>query len=763
MKNKTYLKYQLIFSFTHPLFYILAVLFCIYINFNFFIKNQFFTTGTSDLLLLFSSVPYVSILLIPAICFRKSEAIYDSFVPLSRLNKLLANLLSALIQYAAILLILLPSALVVGRFCDVDFGQFTAGIICLLFYGMTVISVCIFMQELINSKIAALIISAVILIIINSAHLLAVYVSLGNFLTSILKKISFAWHFDAAGKGILDTRDIIYFASISAIFFLLTVMLCEYKDGKKLAVKEKLYKGSLFVIAILVLLNGQKYYKRFDFSKNKLYSLSTYTEQLLSKIDENIKITYCRSTELSRLYPQVRDVNDFLNDYCARNKKLSLIIRDPSVDEGIAQNLDSLGITGQQLKTTNRNSTEYINVYSAIIIEGKGQTAAIPFVLSAETLEYDLDSKLKQLLTGTLRVVNIVCGNELSFYDDYSYVMPWLNSQGFVCNVLYAADDDFVQELEDTSGVLFVLGDSQINIDSAIAIENYILSEKGNAFFAVSPYNVSIDTDWSIKANKRTNVVEMLENWGVVFLPEIAADISCSRITMYSGEEDNSLLQSSTYTKIINYPLWINIMPQEKCSSGMTVFWATPLELSDNAVPYLVTSPYAYSYETDRNSPERLIETNPMLLEEADISDKEKKQLVLCAEISGRITGLYNLAASENSHIIVLPDPYFVNTLMTGYNGGEYGDYRNFGFMTNTLLKLNNEEELAELQGRSLKDNSLYKINDSESFLRTSRSSLILLFALIPLLVLCCGVLIKVLRHLSLKKLSAEITAKKAS
>ena len=97
-----------------------------------------------------------------------------------------------------------------------------------------------------------------------------------------------------------------------------------------------------------------------------------------------------------------------------------------------------------------------------------------------------------------------------------------------------------------------------------------------------------------------------------------------------------------------------------------------------------------------------------MLLEEADVSDKEKKQLVLCAEITGKITGLYNLAASDNSHIIVLPDPYFVNTLMTGYNGGEYGDYRNFGFMTNTLLKLNNEEELAELQGRSLKDNSLY-------------------------------------------------------
>ena len=220
MKNKTpvqksfraYLKYQLLLSFSHPLFYILAVLFCIYINFNFFIKNQFFTTGTSDLLLLFSSVPYVSILLIPAICFKKSEAIYDSFVPLSRQNKLLVNIFGALIQYAAILLLLFPAAAVVGRFGDVDFGQFTAGIICLLFYGLTVISVCIFMQEFITSKIASLIISSVVLIIINSVHLLAVYISLGNFLTAILKKISFAWHFDAAGKGIIDTFKTSFFA-----------------------------------------------------------------------------------------------------------------------------------------------------------------------------------------------------------------------------------------------------------------------------------------------------------------------------------------------------------------------------------------------------------------------------------------------------------------------------------------------------------------------------------------------------------------------
>ncbi len=773
MKNKTpvqksfsaYLKYQLLLSFSHPLFYILAVLFCTYINFNFFIKNQFFSTGTSDLLLLFSSVPYVSILVIPSLCFKKSESVYNSFVPVSRIARAFADLISVLIQYCAILILLLPSAIAVNFFCDVDFGQFAAGIICLVFYGITVISACIFIQELISSRIAALIVSAVILIIINSAHLLAVYISFGSFFTNLLKKISFAWHFNSAGKGIIDTRDLLYFAGISSLFFLATVFLSEIKDGKQFSIQEKLYKGALAVIAVLVMLNGQKYYHRFDFSKNKLYTLSEYTQKLLDKVDENIKITFCRSAELSKLYPQVRDVNDFLQAYCSENKNISLIVKDPTLDESLITNLESLGITGQQLRTAGRNTTEYVNVYSAIILEGKGQTAAIPFMISAETLEFELDCKIKQLLSGKPFIANIVCGNGLSLYDDYNYVVPWLNSQGFYCNVLDVDDDAFAQELEETSGVLFVIGDSHINIDCAIAIENYILSQKGNAFFAVSPYSANIETDWSITENKKTNVVEMLENWGIRFLPEFAGDISCSRITMYSADEDE-------YTKIINYPLWINLLPQENCKSGMTVFWATPLEITEtsnyssddsqtgiNVVPYLVSSPAAYSYETDRSSPERLIETNPMLLERADISGKEKHTQILGAEITGHLTGLYNLASSESSSVIVIPDQYFVNSLMIGYNGGETGDYRNFNFMTNTLLKLNGEEELAGLQGRSLKDTSLYKISDTQTFITTSSRSLLVLFLLVPLLVIICGILIKVLRGLNLRKSVNTVTA----
>lgn len=757
MKNRknfnSFFKYQLNFSFSHSAFYILAIVFCIFINFNFFIRKQFFVNGTTNLLLLFSDIPYISILLIPSLCFKKNESIYDSFVPLSKEQKLLINFLVILIQYTTIILLLIPSVIVINFFGDIDFGQLFTSYLCLIFYGMTVISMCIFIQDLFNSKIAGLIISAIVLLIINNAHTVAVYVSFGKIFTSFLKQISFAWHFDAAGKGIIDTRDLIYFISITFLFLYITLVLSYRKDGLNLAKNQKIYKYSYFLLILLVLLNGQKYYKRFDFSKSKKYTLSEYSNKLLSKIDKSIKITFYKSSNLTKLYPQVRDVSDFLNTFCSKNKNISLLIKDPDFDENIQKNLEQWGINSQQIKTVDNNSTGYVNVYSTIIIEGLGKTEVIPFILSSETLEYDLDTKIKRILSGSSRFVNIVCGNGLNIENDYSYLVPWLNSQGFICNVLDIYDDSFRQELESSSGLLFVLGDSEINIDNAIAIENYILSEKGNAFFAVSPYSVDIESDWKITQNKKTNVVEIIENWGARFLPEIAADISCSRITMYSAEENQmDINQSSTYTKILNYPFWIRLMPQDNCKNGMTVFWSTPFELNGNAKPYLVTTDSAYSYEIDFNSPEKIIETNPFIMESDDISGKLKNTKIIATEIKGELTGLYNAISSKNSDIIVLSDQYFVNTLMTGYNGGEYGDYRNFNFMTNTLLKLNGEQEFAELNEKNYGDNSLYKITEPEKYIKISRRAMFVLFVIIVLVILFVAVIIKILNKNKLKK-----------
>lgn len=717
------------------IFYIsLCIIFPILFTINFYIRQQFFTgSGSTDLLLFFSAAPYFCIFTIPLLCFPQSFSVYDDFVPLKIYEKVFIIFISRILLFLILIFLLFPSVFILNIFGSIDYGQFFTSILCLFLYGMSAISVCTFIEKLLSSKIPYLLVSILVLAVFNIAHLFALYVPLPDFLQNFCKQISFAWHFDAAGKGIFDTRDFFWFCGVTFLFLILSILVDLQHKGKKYTQSQKIHNFSFIILSVLIILNGSRWYKRIDFSKNKTFSISDYSQSLIRKIDEPLKIIYFCSSNLSKLYPQIRDVRDFLIEYSAFSNQITFLLQDPDKNDKIRTLLEDYGIQSQQMRTISNTSTQIISVYSAIILEYKGNHQIIPFCMEANSLEFDLAIRLKSLLSGTERIVNIVIGNGLSLFEDYNYVVPWLSSQGFTCNPLYIEDPAFPSILENTSGALLVIGDSQINVEKAIAIENYILSNKGNALFMISPYKANISEDWAITAGERTNIVEMVENWGVEFSDKIAADVSCARILMISDDQSE--------TKSMNYYLWPSVLSQKNAPLGATLFWPVQLKLSKNAQPYLTSSNFSFNFEPDKSSPQSLIQTNPFLIESINLSDKEKKSQVFAAEIKGKIEGLYNDISVDNSHIIVIPDQYFVNSLMTSYIGGETGDYRNFEVLTNALLKINGEEELSQIHSKISRDTSLYKVSSNLDLESKKKLTYLLLFLLYPLLILICGVM----------------------
>ncbi len=727
-----------------------SILFSVFTSAMFFIKGQFFSgSGSSDLLSYFSYAPYICIIVIPCLAYKSSISIYDDFIPLSRLKKILKNFFRIFINFTFIVLMMLPVCLLVNLFGSVDSGQIFSSIICLLLYAASLISLCIFINEILTNNIAAFALSALLLALFNSIHLLPLYLSTPKLISIICQKLSFAWHFDAASKGILDSRDLLWLILWTAFFITAAFYTQELKKGLRLNKSQITFSAGLLLFFIFALANSNNYFFRLDLSKNKSYSVSKYTKKLIENLDDNLSLTYYRSGELSKLYPQIRDVSDYLNSFSVLNNNINLTIKDPDKDQTLQTMLSNYGISSQQIQSNGINSTQFINVYSALVLEYKGNIQLIPFLMSSQTLEYDLDIRIKNLITKKFIGVNILVANGMTLEDDYSFIIPWLNSQGLSSNILYIEDPAFIQNLEISSGPLLVIGDSQVNIDNAIAIENYILSGKGNAIFALNPYSAAIEDDWTITANARTNLVEMLENWGVTFTDKIAADISCARITMYSQDDsqENPFEQTSSYSQVLNYPLWPSLLPQEYCRLGMTLFWPVSLELSQNAMPYLVTSPQGFNYKTDRSSPSKLLETNPFYITLESAADKEKNTQIVGAQITGPLTGLYNLASCEDSNIIVISDQYFLNTLMTGYIGGDFGDYRNFEFISNCILNLNGENQLAALQSKTVRDSSLYKVSDLDLFVKYMRLIYAVAFIIIPLIFILTFVIQIILRN----------------
>lgn len=724
-KAFSFYKFRLFYDFTHPLFYVCALILNVFSAVNYFILGSFFRDSNESLNVFFSSVSYVSIIVIPVLCINAFSS-YEKLLPLSKFSLESVKTVSVLTEFFVILVPSFFVPLSVSFFTSVVKAEVLLGFLFLLLYAFSSVSFCFMIQSFTENRALSFIFSIIFIAFFNSVQLFAQAFSSSSIFSRALKSVSLSWHFDSAGKGIFSSKDFVFFLSISFLFMFFNCVGSEKRAGKKYSRKERNLNLWVFALIIFVLLDGNRFYFRKDFTIQKRYSLSSFTKNLLEENSENINITYYRSKSLSSLYSSVNDITELLNEY-ALLKNVSLKITEPE-KEGEAENLIRNGIFPRQLQSSKNGRTEYVNVFSAIVIERNGEARIIPFILDARNTEYLVTEKLSSFIKDEKRFVNILLGGNETL-ESYSYLNEFLSAEGFSVNFLDNSKNipSEIQKSKDYGKILLVLGSEKLSEDAVFEIEDYLESGR-RVFFAVSPYEKDINETWRITESKNKALLNLIESFGIEFSGNIVKDISCKRILM---QDENS---SSQY---INYPLWIEVLPQKRASQGLSLFWPVSLNLdSENAFPVLQSSSYSYEIKPTLNSPESLFQTNPFLvMDEGFSKSAEKKSLVLAAEYKGEWNGFYNPGTFRDINFELVSDQYFLNSLMLGYIGGEYGDFRNLDFIAKELLRLNGEEELSEIYEKSIsRENGFFKTPDQESFEKRRKLTFILNFFASPLI-----------------------------
>ena len=663
--------------------------------------------GTSDLRPLFNAFPTISILTIPLLTLRTKRFLTDDSLPFTPSVRFANILIAQLAASCVPLIFLLAVPATVSLFGNVDAAQILSGSIGLIFYSMTAISLTqVFFTFFAFSPALSLILSLASLFAINFIHLIPLHLQVASFPAYLLQKISFAWHFSSSGKGIIDSRDILFYA-LSTVFFISLCICAEYRrTGRKINRKSAL---KLAISFALLCVSFSRLYIKFDMSRNKEYSVSKTTRVLAEKLEHPLRITYFRSKELRDLYPQSSDIIDYLENFCRLSEKLSL-----KIENADSQKLSRLGVQGQQIRTQNSTRTSYITVYSAVLIEYLEKSTVIPFVLSPQNLEYDIAQRLSELISEKNRTVYLISGNGRSFESTNSYIAPYLASRGFMPKIVEVRDILQTTEYLTTDDKMLVFGSSNLSHEQAEAIME--AAERGvKTFIATTPYSVDIEGDWNITKNRDDHLIQMLNSKGFAFNPALVEDISCYPLTMVSGEGN-----TAEYTTV-NYPLWVQILPQDDAPAGLTAFWTSPLSLYNSAKPLLITTASAWLQE--ESQAQDLFVENPFVLPKT-------------AKESGAASQTQTIAARKGS-ILVLADQYFTDTTLTSFISSEDSmDLRNYDFIARELLKLGGEEKLAELMSKAQTSKSLYKITDGQKFERTRRNALAIHFILMPVLLL---------------------------
>ena len=218
--------------FVSPIAYIVIALFLLVTGWLFF--STFFVYGQVELRRFFDLLPFLFALVVPIITMRlfSEELNVGSYeilltLPVTFNDIIIGKFLAGLAFVAAILLPTLSYPIFISFLGDLDWGVVAGSYLGTILLGGAYVAIGLFASSLTRNQIIACIVGMVICAVLAIIDKMLFFFP-QSFL-DIVAYLSAAIHFDNVAKGIVDTRDILYFLSIMFIGLYATHLVMQEK------------------------------------------------------------------------------------------------------------------------------------------------------------------------------------------------------------------------------------------------------------------------------------------------------------------------------------------------------------------------------------------------------------------------------------------------------------------------------------------------------------------------------------------------------
>ena len=221
--------------FDSPIAYIVITIFLLISGWFFF--SDLFLVNQASLRNLFSIVPFIFMFFVPAVTMRliseeKRSGTIELLLtlPVRDHEIILGKFLAGMILISVSVILTLVYTLTLSGLGDLDAGSVVAGYLGLIFLGATYVSVGVFTSSLTQNQVVAFITSFLIIFILFMLNKVLIFVP--SFLASFFEYLSVDYHFSNISRGVIDSRDLIYYLSIIFLFLFLSVRALESRKWR---------------------------------------------------------------------------------------------------------------------------------------------------------------------------------------------------------------------------------------------------------------------------------------------------------------------------------------------------------------------------------------------------------------------------------------------------------------------------------------------------------------------------------------------------
>ena len=222
--------------FNSPIAYIFLVIFSI-IN-GYFFTRTFFLFNQSDMRSLFNIIPLVYLFFIPAVTMsliarEKNLGTMEviSTLPLKDMEFVIGKFLAAFSLVVTGLIITLIHFITLMQLgTNVDYGAVFTGYLGLALAGAVYTSVGTFASSITDNQVVACIIGIFIVLIFFLMDKMLIFMPM--YLTGIIQYLSVDYHLSNISRGVIDSRNLVYFASVIGFFLFMTIRILEIRKWK---------------------------------------------------------------------------------------------------------------------------------------------------------------------------------------------------------------------------------------------------------------------------------------------------------------------------------------------------------------------------------------------------------------------------------------------------------------------------------------------------------------------------------------------------
>lgn len=549
--------------------YIIAIVFLALNNFL-FIRTAVVQEQAS-LRAMFQLLPWVNLFFISAMTMRtwaeerraQTLNVLLSY-PAALWQIVLGKYAASLAFFAAVLALTLPAAIGISLAGTLDWGVVAGQYVGALLLAAGMVAVGQWASTLTKNQVIAFIISIAMQFALFLISMDFVLLSFPYPLNLIGQQLGILSHFNAMTRGVIDLRDVLYFASMAFVFLSLSyAWLVRSKTSRVSPYWRKLQTSVslLIVMAIVINLFGQTFTVRLDLTEQNLYSLSGATKSVLRNLNDSVRLTMYRSKKLPTQVELVsRDVQDILNDYSKYGgRNVVLEIKYPDDSEDIAAEARNKGIPAIRFNVVRQDEFTLQEGYLGVVIEYLDKRETIPFLQSTEDLEYRLTRAISALQSTGRKKVGYVSDFGGSGLDTWTKFSELLRSNYTVEQITLATADENAkpQEIDDSIDALIIAAPTQRFSEAALAELGRYIDRGGKILWIVSGIIVD-QPSLSVRKNE-TGLDALLAKGGITVNKDLVADLLSHQTVNFS---------SGLFTYYLPYPYWVNAAPSDHVLAG---------------------------------------------------------------------------------------------------------------------------------------------------------------------------------------------------